>query len=148
MPTRYSGTDEERLALDVFIKLNRACLSVGRRIDGQLHEHDLTPIQFGVLDAITFAGALPMSALAEKNLCTQHSMGSVIDTMERKGLVRRNRSEVDRRVVLVDMTQRGREVHSDVWPEHLGRVVKAMTTMDRSELIRLDSLLRKLGTGG
>ena len=86
VPTKIDGTNEERLALDVFIKLNRATAAVNRSVHQPLRGAGLTEIQFGILDSLYFGGPLSVSGLAEKNLCTQNSISTVVDTMERNGL--------------------------------------------------------------
>jgi MarR family 2-MHQ and catechol resistance regulon transcriptional repressor len=145
MPTRHTGTDEERLALDIFIKMHRAVASIDRSVHAPLREAGLTDIQFGVLDTIVNAGPLPISAIADKNLCSQNSLCSVIDTMERHGHVSRTRSVTDRRVVTVDITAEGRALYEQLWPEHLRRIVTSLSHLDRGELETLNNLLRKAG---
>lgn len=147
MATRFSGSSEERLALDVFIKLNRASLSVGKAVHAPLREAGLTPIQFGVLDALHFLGPMPITVLAEKNLCSQNSISTVVDTMERNGLVRRVRSREDRRVVQVEMTEAGAATFLAIWPGHLAKLVEVMGNLDEGELVVLNGLLKKLGIG-
>ncbi|RYG48226.1 MarR family transcriptional regulator [bacterium] len=147
MPTRHAGSEGERAALDLFIKLNRATASIGRRVHADLRDHGLTEIQLGVLDTIRHLGPLPISTLAEKNLCSQNSLSTVIDTMERNGLVIRTRGKEDRRVVLVHLTEAGRDLYEEIWPAHLGRIVEASSTLTLDEMAVLDGLLRKLGLG-
>lgn len=145
MPTRHPGSDVERLALDVFIKLSRATVSVGRTIHAPLREYGLTEIQFGVLDTLRHAGPLPVSAIAEKNLCSQNSLSTVIDTMERNRLVHRHRLSTDRRVVQVDLTEEGQALYDRLWPAHVARIVEAAAKLTPEELGQLNDLLRKLG---
>lgn len=49
-------------------------------------------------------GSLSQSAIAERLFVTGASVSSLVDTLERTGLVRRTRSTSDRRVVLVELT--------------------------------------------
>lgn len=147
MATKFSGSAEEQLALDVFIKLNRACLSVSRDVHGPLREAGLTPIQFGILDALHFLGPMPITVLAEKNLCSQNSISTVVDTMERNGLVRRVRSREDRRVVQVELTDVGGRTFDSVWPDHLAQVVAVIGRLMPEEQTVLNGLLKKLGVG-
>ena len=56
MPTHYKGTEEERRALDVFIKLMRAAESVADRTGGPMAAAGLTPSQFGVLETLYHLG--------------------------------------------------------------------------------------------
>jgi MarR family 2-MHQ and catechol resistance regulon transcriptional repressor len=147
VPTKFDGTDEERLALDVFIKLHRACASVDRQVNAPLREAGLTPIQFGVLDTLIHAGPLPISTIAAKNLCSQNSLSTVIDTLERQRLVQRTRDEKDRRVVTISLTESGRIAYESVWPEHLASIVEAISRLEPAEQQTLNDLLRKLGRG-
>lgn len=54
-------------------------------------------------------GGLRMADLAEQILFSKSGFTRVIDKMEAEGLVRRDRPEDDRRVVLVTLTDAGRE---------------------------------------
>jgi MarR family 2-MHQ and catechol resistance regulon transcriptional repressor len=132
-------------ALRGFVKLNRACMSVNRFVHAHLAEHNLTPTQFGVLDALVHLGPLTVSVLACKILCSQNSLSSVIDTMEKSQLVMRERSATDRRVVLVSLTDAGRDRFNQVWPDHLVRITVAFDVLTGPELQELERLLRKLG---
>jgi len=132
-------------ALRGFVKLNRACMSVNRFVHAHLAEHNLTPTQFGVLDALVHLGPLTVSVLAGKILCSQNSLSSVIDTMEKSQLVMRERSATDRRVVLVSLTDAGRDRFNQVWPDHLVRITVAFDVLTGPELQELERLLRKLG---
>jgi DNA-binding MarR family transcriptional regulator len=51
-----------------------------------------------------------MVVLARRYYVTKATITSVVDELERKGLVNRRRSEEDRRTVFVELTQHGREV--------------------------------------
>jgi MarR family 2-MHQ and catechol resistance regulon transcriptional repressor len=145
MATQFEGTPAERGALDIFIKLNRATAAVNKVVHQPLRAAGITDIQFGILDALYFGGPLSVSGLAEKNLCTQNSISTVVDTMERNGLVQRDRSRADRRVVTVLLTLGGEETFQSLWPEHVARIVNAMANLSESEQAQLNELLRKLG---
>ncbi len=145
MATQFEGTAAERGALDIFIKLNRATAAVNRAVHQPIRAAGITDIQFGILDALYFGGPLSVSGLAEKNLCTQNSISTVVDTMERNGLVQRDRSRSDRRVVTVSLTLAGEETFRSLWPEHVARIVDAMSTLTDDEQKKLNTLLRKLG---
>ncbi len=147
MGTKYNGSDEEKVALDLFIKLNRAGDSVNRRMLSRLHSSNLTIAQFGVLDALYHLGALTHGELAKKHLRSPNNMTSVIDTMERSGLVTRHRSIEDRRVILVELTEKGRSLFEEVWPGHLSAILDSMNTLEPQEQCQLARLLKKLGTG-
>lgn len=68
MPTHYSGTTEETLALNTYIKLTRAVNTVEARVAHQGAAGDLTPSQFGVLEALMHLGPLCPGELSAKLL--------------------------------------------------------------------------------
>lgn len=147
MPTHYHGTIRERLALDVFIKLNRATNSVGDRALAGLQKNRLTVGQFGTLECLYHLGPQKISDLARKHLQSKNNFTVIVDNLERSGLVRRANAEADRRVRLVELTDAGRALIEDVLPAHVAAIVDSMRALSEEELCKLNELLRKLGRG-
>ena len=145
MPTHYKGTEEERRALDVFIKLMRATESVADRTGGPMAAAGLTPSQFGVLETLYHLGPLMLSQLADKHLKSRNNFTVVVDNLEKQALVRRERSGEDRRAVWVHLTEAGRERIEQVFPTHVGAVVEDMRVLTPEEQEQLGALLRRLG---
>jgi MarR family 2-MHQ and catechol resistance regulon transcriptional repressor len=145
MPTQYKGSEKERRALDVFIKLMRAADSVGERTGRAVAGAGLTPSQFGVLETLYHLGPLMVSQLADKHLKSRNNFTVVVDNLEKQGLVRRERSGEDRRAVWVHLTEAGRERIEQVLPEHVQAVVQDMEVLTAEEQEQLGVLLRRLG---
>ena len=75
---------------------------------------------------------LPMNELAGRILASKSGLTRVVDRMEDAGLVRRERVPYDRRVVLVHLTDRGRDelatsrrIHRDGIDRHFCRNLDA-----------------------
>jgi MarR family 2-MHQ and catechol resistance regulon transcriptional repressor len=147
MPTHHEGTEEERRALDVYIKLMRAADSVGLRSMASIQGSGLTPTQFGVLEALYHLGPMMLSEQAQKHLKSPNNLTVVTDNLEKHGLVRRVRDEKDRRVVRVFLTDTGRELIRRVFPVHARNVVAQMSVLTPEEQEQLGCLLRRLGKG-
>ena len=145
MPSHHQGTEEEGLALDLTIKLARATQAVMNRVMCDVVAAGVSPSQFGVLDALFHLGPMTLGDLAKKHLKSPNNMTSVVDTMERSGLVERRRCEQDRRVIYVDITSKGRELFAGLWPGHVKRVVQAVDNLDANEQAQLAALCKKLG---
>ena len=145
MPTKHDGTPAERSALDAYIKLSRATAAVDARINRPLADADLTTSQFGVLEAVWHLGPLTHGAISRKLLKSSGNVTVVIDNLVRRGLVRRDRDETDRRISRVALTQAGRALLESVFPAHVERVVDAFAGLDPNELETLSRLLRTLG---
>lgn len=145
MSTHYTGTPEERLALDGYIKLARAAEAVSTAINGDLKEHDLTISQFGVLEAIYHLGPLHQKEVAHKILKSDGNLTLVLDNLSKQGLIERVRDTADRRRVYVHLTERGRDLITTIFPAHVQRVLSTMSALTPEEQQQLALLCRKLG---
>lgn len=145
MATRYRGTQEEVRALDTYIKLMRAAELVTTRIHRHLTAVNLTISQFGVLEALFHLGSLSQRDLAEKLLKSGGNMTMVIDNLEKRQLVKRERSVEDRRFVSVCLTEKGRQLISKIFPQHVAAVVEEISILTESEQEELGCLCRQLG---
>ena len=147
MPTRYSGTPEERQALSTYIRLWRASHAVEVAANRHLADHGLTISQFGVLEAVYHVGPLSQRQLAQKILRSSGNLTMVIDNLERDGLVTRERDPQDRRVMRVTLTAQGEVLISELLPDHVRGICTLFGVMEPAELETLGDLLRKLGLG-
>jgi len=145
MATHFQGTEEERRALDAFIKLSRAAESVGARVNDHLRDDGLTVSQFGVLEALYHLGPMPAGQLAGKILRSSANLTLVIDNLARRGLVRRKRRADDRRTVEISLTEEGRALIAAILPDHVAGVVDAMSALSAEEQATLAALCRKVG---
>jgi len=109
MPTHYQGSPEEELALDTYIKLTRATDTIHARLSLASSMQALTISQFGVLEALFHLGPQAQNILGEKILKSNSNMTTVIDNLEKRQLVRRERAPDDRRKIIVHLTESGQE---------------------------------------
>lgn len=123
-PRRQGDSFEEefpgasRSASECAVNLTRAAtLLLGELQRRRRPYADLSPAAFQVLAIIEGEGApLPPSVIGERTLVTSGTMTSLLDTLTRRGLVRRTPHPDDRRMLLVDITDAGREVVDVVLP--------------------------------
>jgi len=90
-------------------------------------------------------GSLSPTTIADRLIITTASMTSLLDTLQRRGLVQRTPDVEDRRRVVVTITSEGRRVIRRLLPEMLALqddVAAALSPGDRAELVRLLSTLR------
>ena len=149
MPTHYQGTPEEILALNAFIKLNRSVIAVqGRLLPALQREFGLTESQIAVLEALKHLGPLQQGELCQKILRSGSNVTTVVDNLERDGLVQRTRDESDRRIQVVNLTAKGRELVERALPVHVERITSVMAALEPEEQKELGRLCRKLGRPG
>jgi MarR family 2-MHQ and catechol resistance regulon transcriptional repressor len=144
----YKGTKDEIRALNTYVKLMRASESVSARIHGHLAEVGLTISQFGVLEVLYHIGSLSQIEIAKKILKSAGNMTMVIDNLEKRGLVKRERKPEDRRYYAVRLTAEGKKLMGNIFPRHAGRIVEAMNVITEAEQETLGHLCLKLGLPG
>ena len=145
MGTQYQGTQTEKDALDVYIKLSRAAESVETRVNSHLKNYGLTWSQFGVLEALFHLGPLHQQDLAAKILKSSGNLTLVIDNLVKRGLVERERDQCDRRFITVCLSGAGHQLISKIFPDHVTQVVEAIGVLTPTEQRQLAQLCRKLG---
>ncbi|BCU67005.1 MarR family transcriptional regulator [Sulfolobales archaeon HS-7] len=89
---------------EAIVKLVRA---VNRDFDKGLQKIGISFMEFKVLDIIKKEGSLPMVKVVSEMLITKPGLTSVVDKLERKGLVKRERSLQDRRIIMLRLTEEG-----------------------------------------
>jgi MarR family 2-MHQ and catechol resistance regulon transcriptional repressor len=147
MPTHFIGSRAEMRTLDTFIKLTRCTNSLFTRLSERNTLGDITPSQFAVLEALYHLGSLTQGEVSTKVLKSGSNMTTVIDNLERDGLVRRERDAKDRRVINVHLTEAGSGKVDAVLPKHVGALVEEFSVLSASEQLTLGELCKKLGKG-
>ena len=147
MPTHFIGSRAEMRTLDTFIKLTRCTNSLFARLSERNTLGDITPSQFAVLEALYHLGSLTQGEVSTKVLKSGSNMTTVIDNLERDGMVRRERDAKDRRVINVHLTEAGSQKVDAVLPKHVGALVEEFSVLSASEQLTLGELCKKLGKG-
>ena len=136
---------KETRALDAYLKLMRAAESTTARIHQHLSSVGLTMSQFGVLEAVHHLGPLCQKDIGRKLLRSSGNITLVIDNLEKRGLVRRERNPIDRRFFVVHLTAEGIKTISDLFPRHARVIAGEMNVLSTAEQNTLANLCKKLG---
>ena len=135
-------------AADAIIKLSRAHNSVMTRVHKHLSEPGLTFTQFAVLEVLYSKGSMSQKDISKKILRqSSGNMTAVIDQLEHRGLVERERLPDDRRTNLVKLTHEGRGLIGDFLPRHLDVLAREFSVLTCDELSLFASFLKRLGLG-
>lgn len=146
MPTRHLGTEEEILALGTFIKLMRAVNTLRMAVGRSLAQAGLTESQLGVLETLHHLGPMCQKEIGEKLLTSGGNVTMVVDNLEKRSLVQRRRDTCDRRFVTVHLTDEGKRLIEEYFPDHARAITRCLSALDPEEQRELGRLCRKLGT--
>lgn len=104
-------------ALSLVSNIYRAATTIRRRMQQQvLATEQLSWTAFVTIWVLWIWGEMETRHLAAEAGVTKGTLTGVLDTLERRDLVRRHRHEDDRRLVSVALTDEGRALISRVYP--------------------------------
>ena len=146
MGTRHQGPAVEVAALNAYIKLMRAAESVTARVHFALSD-GLTVSQFGALEVLLHCGSLCQRELAGKLLKSAGNITTVVDNLERRALVQRERDPADRRYVTVHLTAKGRLLIQELFPSVVANITREFSLLSPDEQRTLAKLCKRLGLG-
>ncbi len=116
-----------------------------RRITKELARRaDLTGPQLTVVKILEQIGDLSLSELSERIRAQNSTVTGIIDRMEREGLVTRERSREDRRVVYIKLTPKGRKLAEEIPVEPMVVFKGALESLSAQEMKDLMRILTKL----
>ncbi len=147
MAANFQVNAEEKEALGLITKMNRALDAVERKTLCYLGDVGLTPSQFSVLEAVYHLGPMCQKTVAGKVLKSTGNMTTVIDNLEKRNLVERRRSTEDRRYVQLYITDEGTELIERFFPAHMQRLVHCFSVLTADERQDLGRIVKKLGLG-
>jgi len=130
------------LATECYANLLRAAdLLMGLHNRHTLDQYKLSPSGRGVLAVVEGAGQpLEPSVIAERLVVTTGSMTSLLDNLEKRGLVRRLPHPEDRRKLLIDVTTDARAIVDELLPTLHARerdvIGAALTPSEQRSLLR------------
>jgi DNA-binding MarR family transcriptional regulator len=98
------------------------------------HRGALSLVHLSVLAMLEAQGPTPMSAIADALDVSQASATGIIDRMEERGLVERQRAEDDRRVVSIHLTDHGVAVSREMIEQRRERLRRLLEEMSPDEV--------------
>jgi MarR family 2-MHQ and catechol resistance regulon transcriptional repressor len=143
--TTFRRTKAETEALNAYVKLMRAAETLTVASQRDFAKDKLTISQFGVLEALYHLGPMCQRDAAKKILKSTANITTVVDNLEKRGLVERQRSSEDRRYIALHLTDEGRSLIGQIFPTHLQGIVKNLSVLTTEEQQQLAHLCKKLG---
>ena len=109
--------------------------------------YDLTEQQWRILRALWEVDAMRSADLAAATLLPKPSLVGILDRLEARGLVHRQRQKDDRRNVSVACTAEGRKLADTVLPQAEAINAQIEQLLSQTEWKDLNAMLRKVTDG-
>src|SRR3954463_7704756 len=107
---------EEDLHRSICRQVKMVGSSLMRRVDQHMQPLELTGMQWEPVLMLWLKRADTVAGLARVSQVGFASMSRMLDRLEEKDLLRRERSAHDRRVVHLHLTAKGKKVANKIWP--------------------------------
>ena len=131
--------------IEVIGRVQRIASICNHRLDLDLAQHGVNRSEFSVLSALARAGRpLRASEVVSTTMLSGASITKIADSLVGRGLVVRQKSERDGRVVLLAPTDTGRAVVDDEMPRRIAGDAQLIAGLSPGERDTLAALLRKI----
>jgi DNA-binding MarR family transcriptional regulator len=145
---RVSGLPIDELALAVASNLWRSSQAFKQKLEREvLRQHDLSFSSFSTLFIVWIWGPIETREIAKSQSISKATVTSLLNTLEKNGLVRRKTSRQDKRLVLAELTAKGRNTIEWVFPKFNQGEAEMARLLTEAEQLELSRLLRKIATG-
>ncbi len=136
--------DADKAEVDAIVETLVYLYTESRRLTKHLaREFGLTGPQLTVIKILEQIGDMSLSNLSARIKTQNSTVTGIIDRMEREELVKRQRSETDRRIVLIRLTPTGRKLAESIEIEPMEIFRQALASLPRQDI---GDLFRILGT--
>jgi MarR family 2-MHQ and catechol resistance regulon transcriptional repressor len=129
----------------VWLVMMKAMRALTRYAAAGIEETGLGLSDFGVLEVLLHKGPLPVNTIGPIVDLTPGSISIAVDRLFEKGLVSRVESTEDRRVRIVALTPRGKDLIVSAFRKHAGQMRRVFSELSAEELRGLEAELKKVG---
>src|SRR5690348_12058538 len=129
----------------VWLVMMKAMRVLTRYAAAGIEETGLGLSDFGVLEVLLHKGPLPVNTIGPIVDLTPGSISIAVDRLFEKGLVSRVESTEDRRVRIVALTPRGKDLIVSAFRKHAGQMRRVFLELSPEELRGLEMVLKKVG---
>jgi MarR family 2-MHQ and catechol resistance regulon transcriptional repressor len=131
--------------LELFIVLSRAYNSIMELAEKDIRSYGLNPTEFAVLELLYHKGPQALQQIGAKILLSSGSITYVVDKLEQKGYLTRRPCMEDRRITYAEISEKGNEWMSQIFPLHEKVIHNAVAGLTPEETEIVIRLLKKLG---
>ena len=137
------GTRTDK-AMKTVVRLEKTSLKITNLTINYLSKHNLTFNQFKVLEVLYHLGDLNIGSITKLTMSTPGNITVVVKNLKRDNWITSVKDPNDNRASILSITQKGKEIIEEVFPNHAKNLTKAMEVLNDEELDTLYGLLNKV----
>ncbi|MDW4393430.1 MarR family transcriptional regulator [Staphylococcus saprophyticus] len=136
--------DRTQISLNTFVGLNRTLDHLMKIVKTDVQRYGLIVTEFAVMELLYNKGDQPIQRIGNRVLIASSSITYVVDKLEEKGCVVRQRNEKDKRVTNASLTDKGRSMMDEIFPDHASTLESTFSVLTDEEITVLQTALKKL----
>src|ERR1700747_578106 len=128
-----------------WLVLLKAFQAASKYLYAGLAETRIDETDFRILEVLLNKGPLPVNTIGPKVNLTPGSISTAVERLVERDLVSRVESSEDRRVRVVSLTAKGKELIAPIFRKHASEIRNVFADASPKELRALEATLKKLG---
>ncbi|ASE58536.1 MarR family transcriptional regulator, 2-MHQ and catechol-resistance regulon repressor [Staphylococcus saprophyticus] len=136
--------DRTQISLNTFVGLNRTLDHLMKIVKTDVQRYGLNVTEFAVMELLYNKGDQPIQRIGNRVLIASSSITYVVDKLEEKGCIVRQRNEKDKRVTNASLTDKGRSMMDEIFPDHASTLESTFSVLTDEEITVLQTTLKKL----
>lgn len=136
--------DRTKASLNSFVGLNRTLDYLEQIVREDIKQYGLNVTEFAVLELLYNKGDQPIQRIRQRVLIASSSISYVVDKLEEKGCVARVKDPQDKRIYNATLTDKGRTLMNQIFPQHAQALTSTFAVLSEEELASLQHILKKL----
>jgi MarR family transcriptional regulator, 2-MHQ and catechol-resistance regulon repressor len=129
----------------VWLVMMKAMRALTRYAAAGIQDTGLGLSDFGVLELLLQKGPLPVNTIGPIVNLTPGSISIAVDRLFAKGWVTRVESTEDRRVRIIALTPRGKDLIVRAFRKHSGQMKRVFSSLSPEDLRGLEVMLKNVG---
>ena len=131
-------------SMKTVVRLEKASLKITNLTVNYLSKHNLTFNQFKVLEVLYHLGDLNIGSITKLTMSTPGNITVVVKNLKRDEWITSIKDPNDSRASILSITQKGKDIVEEVFPNHANNLTKSLEVLSDVELDTLYDLLNKV----
>ena len=121
-------------SMKTVVRLEKASLKITNFTVHYLSKHNLTFNQFKVLEVLYHVGDLNVGSITKLTMSTPGNITVVVKNLKRDEWITAIKDPNDSRASILSITQKGKDIIEEVFPNHAKNLTKALEVLSDDEL--------------
>ena len=131
-------------SLKAFVGIKRTNDLLEKSVKKDVRSYGLNISEFAVLELLYNKGPQPINRIQERILIANSSTTYVLDKLQKKEYVVRQKDENDKRSMIVLLTDKGEELIKEIFPTHSALLSSLFDALSDEELELFRDMLKRI----